>query len=308
MILSLQKGSALLAPMSGLTDVAFRMLCKRYGAALTYTEFVHSRAVTSGNERTQDMLRLDPFEHPVGVQLFGYSVQDVVDAAVHVENIGFDVIDMNCGCPAHKVVKTGAGSALLAHPEQIEDVVRSIKRCVRVPVTVKIRTGIDSNHINAVDVARLAESAGAAAITVHGRTQKQGYRGNADWNVITTVKRAVSIPVVGNGDVTSPEVFKQRLDESKVDAIMIGRAALGNPAIFKQINQYMRTGSYQEVSRKEIVHTYLDLATTYDSSLLSMKQHLIDFTKGMHNAATVRQKLVACRTKKEMLSFVSQYF
>lgn len=301
------ESQAILSPMAGVTDVAFRALCKKYGAALTCTEFVSSTALVRGSEKTQEMLATDPSEKPVAVQLFGSSEEDIVESAKLVEK-DFDIIDLNCGCPAWKVIKTGAGSALLNDPEKIGSFLKKIVDAVNKPVTVKIRAGIDSNSINAVAVARAAEKAGAAAIAIHGRTQKQGYSGLSDWDIIKEVKEAVSIPVIGNGDVFSPEEFKEKLEYSGVDAILIARGAIGNPYIFKQINDYLTTGKYEkEDNRLEHFFEYLELAKQYNIQLGQIKGHAIAFTKGMRGGAKLRQELGQTKTLEELEKHMHSY-
>lgn len=289
------KNKAVLSPMSGVTDVAFRALARTYGAGLTYTEFVNSTGIVRGNVRALDMLKTDDIESPVAVQLFGSSMQDIIDAAKSLEN-QFDIIDMNCGCPAWKVIKTGAGSALLNNPEKIASFVNKVASSVRKPVTIKIRTGIDDRSINAVDIARIAQDAGAAAIAVHGRTQQQGYSGEANWQIIKQVKDAVDIPVIGNGDVFSPETFKRRLDESNVDAIMIARGAIGNPHIFAQIDEFLKTGAYEKMSGLEQFANYLEFARKHNIQESAIKSQAISFTKGMVGGAKVREQLVKCES------------
>lgn len=299
---------AVLSPMSGVTDVAFRTLAKRYGAGLAYTEFVSSAGIIQGNPQYLKIIQTAPVEKPVAVQLFGSSVEEVVEAAEIVEK-KFDIIDINCGCPAWRVVKSGAGSALLNDPDKIAQFVSKLVSRVNKPVTVKIRAGITEKSINAVEVAKKIENAGASAITVHGRTQKQRYSGNADWEIIKKVKDAVSIPVIGNGDVFTPEQFKCRLEESGVDAIMIARGAIGNPYIFKQINDYLKNGEYEKnndmKSKSKLFFEYLKIAEKYDLSFLALKSHAVSFTKGVVGGAGIRTELAKCKKKEEILEIMN---
>ena len=296
---------AVLSPMAGVTDIAFRALAKHYGAGLTCTEFVSSAGLIRGSEKTFAMTLIDPLEKPAAVQLFGNNVEDIIAAAQMVEH-DFDVIDINCGCPAWKVIKTGAGSALLKKPELIAKFVAMLVDSVKKPVTVKIRIGVDDRHINAVQVAKLVEESGAAAIAVHGRTQEQGYRGAANWEIIKEVKDAVNIPVIGNGDVFTPEIFAQRLQESNVDAIMIARGAMGNPYIFKQINDYLKRGRYDLKSGIEQFSDFLPLALKYQLPFSLVKNHALLFTKGMANGARLREHISHCTSVEETASFIEQ--
>ena len=284
------KSKAMLSPMAGVTDVAFRALAKKYGAGLTYTEFISSSALVRSSRKTLELLKTDPSEKPVAVQLFGHSIKEVVEAAKLVED-KFDIIDVNCGCPAWKVIKTGAGSAMLNNPEKISNLISKLVNAVNKPVTLKIRSGIDEKNINAVEIAKKAEEMGASAVTVHGRTQRQGYSGLADWNIIKEVKEAVSIPVIGNGDVFTPEDFKKRLEETNVDAIMIARGAVGNPFIFKQIDDFLKEGSYKEKEKKEQFKEYLTLAKKYKTPFSIVKNHAVSFTKGTKGGASLRERI-----------------
>ena len=293
------KSKVLLSPMAGVTDVAFRALAKRYGAGLTYTEFVSSAGIVRGNLATSDMLRTAPEEKPVAVQLFGNNVDEVIEAAKLVSD-RFDVIDVNCGCPAWKVVKTGAGSAMLNDPEKIGEFIHRLSSAVDKPVTVKIRAGISEKTKNAVDVARLAEKNGAAAIAIHGRTQQQGYSGASDWDIIKRVKESVSIPVIGNGDVFTPQDFKRRLEESGVDYIMVARGAMGNPYLCKQINDYLQKSSYDKKGGISQFLEYIGLAREYSIPFSLIKNHASNFTKGVVGGAQIRLRISQAKSIEEI--------
>ena len=300
------KSQAILSPMAGVTDVAFRALCKKYGAAMTCTEFLHSTAINRRNKKTLQMLKTDKIENPKQIQLFGSSIEEVIKAAKFVEK-DFDIIDINCGCPAWKVIKTGAGSELMKNPEQIANLIKQLNKAVKIPITLKIRKGIDDTHVNAIKVAKIAEQAGAAAIAIHGRTQKQGYSGISDWELIKKVKQAVNIPVIGNGDVFTPEDFKEKLEFSGVDYILIARGAIGNPYIFKQIDDYMKTGKYKTKNPSVLLEEYLKLAKKHNLLFSQIKNQAINFTKGIPKSAQLRQKLVTSKNLRNLLSYIDEF-
>ena len=231
-----------LAPMAGVTDLPFRRLCKEQGAGLICMEMVSAKAISFHNKNTEALMEIDPVEHPISLQLFGSEPGLMGEVAKSIEERPFDILDINMGCPVPKVVNNGEGSALLKNPRLIADIVKSVSQAIKKPVTVKVRIGFEKEKVDIVDIARRVEDAGAAAIAVHGRTREQYYSGKADWDAIRRVKEAVSIPVIGNGDVDSPKKAEDMLRETGCDGVMVGRAVRGNPWIFRELNHYFATG------------------------------------------------------------------
>ena len=242
----------ILAPMAGVTDLPFRLLCREQGAGLLCMEMVSAKAIYYRNRNTEALLSIDEREPPVSLQLFGADADIISEMAGQIEDRPFSILDINMGCPVPKVAGNGEGSALMKDPALVEAIVTKTVRAVRKPVTVKIRKGFDGEHVNAVEIAKIAEAGGASAVAVHGRTREQYYHGKADWDIIRQVKEAVRIPVIGNGDVVSPESAKAMFDETGCDGIMIGRGAQGNPWIFRQILHGMETGEKIRPSAEEV--------------------------------------------------------
>ncbi len=287
----------ILAPMAGVTDLPFRLLCREQGAGLLCMEMVSAKAIYYRNRNTEALLSIDEREPPVSLQLFGSDADIISEMAGQIEDRPFSILDINMGCPVPKVAGNGEGSALMKDPALVEAIVTKTVRAVRKPVTVKIRKGFDGEHVNAVEIAKIAEAGGASAVAVHGRTREQYYHGKADWDIIRQVKEAVRIPVIGNGDVVSPESAKAMFDETGCDGIMIGRGALGNPWIFRQILHWMETGEKIRPSAEEVREMILRHARLLVehkgvyTGIREMRKHVAWYTAGYPGSARLRARV-----------------
>lgn len=286
---------SVLAPMAGVTDLAFRLLAKEMGCGLVVSEMVSAKGLLYDNCRTKDLIRIDPRERPTAVQLFGSVPSELAEAARRVAESGADIIDFNMGCPTHKIVRNGEGSALLRSPELASQILKKMVSAVDIPVTVKIRTGWSADSVNAVEIAKMAEQAGVSAIAVHGRTREQFYGGNADWNIIRKVKQAVHVPVIGNGDVRTFQDAERLLRETGCDGIMVGRAACGNIWIFRQIAVYLKEGRATEApafqERATTLLRHLDMLTELKGphiAIREMRRHAACYVKGFPKSAELR--------------------
>lgn len=286
-----------LAPMAGVTDLPFRRLCKEQGAGLICMEMVSAKAVSFHNKNTEALMEIDPGEHPVSLQLFGSEPYLMGEVAKSIEERPFDILDINMGCPVPKVVNNGEGSALLKNPQLIAEIVKSVSSAINKPVTVKVRIGFEKEKVDIVDIARRVEDAGAAAIAVHGRTREQYYSGKADWDAIRRVKEAVSIPVIGNGDVDSPKKAEDMLRETGCDGVMVGRAVRGNPWIFRELNHYFATGeilprpSAKEVREMILRHARDQITVKGEyTGIREMRKHVAWYTAGMRHSAALRRE------------------
>lgn len=304
-----------LAPMAGICNSAYRQICKDMGCGLIYAEMVSDKAITYNNQKTIDMLYMTEKERPISQQIFGSDKESFVEAAKFIEKeMKPDIIDINMGCPVPKVaVRAQAGSALLKDPDKIFDIVSSVVSAVNVPVTVKIRSGWDSNHINAVEVAKVIEKAGASAICVHPRTRSQGYSGKADWNIIKEVKENVSIPVIGNGDIKSPEDAKRMLEETKCDAVMIGRGVLGNPWLIKNTVNYLEGKEVIDVSIVDRINMCLKHLKLLDSlkneklACLEIRNHISWYFKGIKGANELKNKVYQTTNIHDIILLLNEF-
>lgn len=301
-------GKAILAPMAEVNDPAFRILCKEYGCALVFSEMISAPAIARRNAATIRLIDTSEKEKPFGIQLFGQDTHSIVKAALFVEQeFKPDVIDFNLGCPARKIMKQGSGCALLLRKNRINDIVSSCVRELHTPFTVKLRSGIDSSRIVAVEIAKLCEKAGASAIAVHPRTMVQAYSGKADWSLIKKVKENVGLPVIGNGDISSPEDAERMMKETACDYVMLGRAAMKSPLIFRQINDHLKKGSYDKIddgSRMKMIRRYLELADEHRTNVVRVKLHCQHFTAGMEGSAAMRDRLSRAKSIEELRSIL----
>ena len=303
--------------MAGNTNYAYRKIAKEFGCGLLYAEMVSDKGLNYKNTKTREMINVYPDEHPVSMQIFGSTVSDMVEAARYVdENSNCDIIDINMGCPVNKVAKKGkAGSALLQDPKLVFDIVSNVVKNVKKPVTVKIRSGWDSNSINAVEIAKLIEEAGASAIAIHGRTRAQMYSGKADWSIIKQVKEAVKIPVIGNGDIKDALDAKKMIDETGVDAVMVARGSLGNPFVFREINEYLENGVLIERPSYDCLHEtilrhvkYLRELKGDHLAMLEMRGQIAYYLKGLPNSTAFKSELFKTKTIEDTLNIVELYF
>jgi tRNA-dihydrouridine synthase B len=303
-----------LAPMAGVTDHTFRLLAKEMGVGLLVTEMISAKGLCYGNQKTEELLIFSQEERPIAMQIFGSEPEFMAKGAKLLALRRPDIIDINMGCPTPKIVNNGDGSALMKDPGLAREVIQAVVEAVSLPVTVKIRKGWDDNSANAVEIASLAQEAGAKAVTVHGRTRMQFYEGKADWEIIRRVKESVSIPVIGNGDVASPADAKEIIEKTGVDGVAIGRGALGNPWIFKRTKEYFATG---EIPPEPVPEEKIDLALRHlalmierigeKRGVLEMRKHLSWYIKGLYGAAEIKVAINKAATKKEMEEIFTNY-
>lgn len=321
------RNNIILAPMAGITDLPFRMICEKYGAGLTCTEMVSSKGIYHNDGKTKLLLNVEGEKRPIAAQIFGSDLEALKYASEYVSKI-VDIVDINMGCPAPKIVKNGDGSKLLLNLALLEEIAKTVVDAAntpiknseeahelqKVPVTAKIRKGWDSDHIVAVEVAKILERAGVSAITVHGRTREEYYSGEADWEIIKKVKEAVKIPVIGNGDVKSKEDALRMFEETNVDGIMVGRAAIGNPWIFEEIINYLEEKPQREVSnreRLEVIKEHIELEVKEkgeDTGVKEMRKHLAYYVKNTKHASKIRDKINRMAKKEQLIDCLSEYF
>ena len=308
------KNNVFLAPMAGITDKPFRILCKEMGVGLATTEMISAKAIYYHDNKTKKLYNLDGEPRPISVQLFGSDIEAIKYATQEIDKIA-DIIDFNMGCPAPKIVKNGDGSNLLLHLDLVEEIVRAIRENTDKPITFKIRKGWDENNIVAVEAAKIIEKAGGSAITIHGRTRKEFYSGIADWNIIKKVKESVSIPVIGNGDIVDEETAEKMFKETNVDGIMIGRAAFGNPWIFRELIYYLKNGKKLDKPTLEerydmmVRHINMEIEERgEDVAIKEMRKQLSWYIKNLKDASQMRDKINKISDKEELLNEIKAYF
>ena len=307
-------GRVILAPMAGVSALPFRLLCKEYGAAMTCMEMISAKAIYYNNKNTESLLQIHPDEGPVSLQLFGNDPALMAEMAHRIEDRPFSVLDINMGCPVPKIVNNHEGSYLMKNPELVHDIVYAISHAISKPVSVKIRKGFDEAHVNAVEVAKAAEAGGASFVAVHGRTREQFYSGPADWSIIKAVKEALSIPVIGNGDVVDADSARRMFEETGCDAVMVGRAADGNPFIFAEINAGLEGKPYEKPTTatvKETILRHAELQLEYKGEYIGvreMRKHLSWYLKGFEGAARLRAEINAMETMRELTDVVEMIF
>jgi tRNA-dihydrouridine synthase B len=300
----------ILAPMAGITDYPFRRLASEMGCGLVYTEMISADGLLRKGEA---FLKMEKGEHPVSVQLFGADADTLAEAAERVETMGADAVDLNMGCPAKKVVKTGAGASLMRYPEKAKGILTAMRRRVKIPFTAKIRSGWDDRRINALEISRIAEDCGVDAVSVHPRTREQGFHGLSDWNVIRDVKKGVRIPVIGNGDVTSFALVKKMMDETGCDGVMIGRGALGNPWIFREARSILSDEGcplYLSERRRMIEHHFSLILNHYGErgAVKEIRKHIYWYTKGLPSCASFHAKFTGLKEKGMLFEALDAYF